>query len=119
MVIVFILSAIFFCLPLVLRKFLKKNEQQMARLTSILNCLSGGVFFGTLTLNVWPSAIHEFSHVLEELSISIEYPLASLLITVGFFLIVIIEDLCEYLDSKNSSNKNLIFKNILFILNIK
>lgn len=96
LVIVFLISAFFFCLPILVNKFLSRRERRLELLTNILNCIASGVFFGTLTLNVWPSAITEFKEVLEARSIEIEYPLACLLIACGFFLIVIIEDICHY-----------------------
>ncbi|XP_071166426.1 zinc transporter ZIP1-like [Mytilus edulis] len=53
-----------------------------------MNCFAGGVFFGTTFLHLMPESIAEI-----KLGIDMEYPIAEILISAGFFLILFLEHL--------------------------
>jgi hypothetical protein len=96
MVILFLISGIFFLLPLFIKKILIKRKKIFDTITSILNCLSSGIFFGIITLDLWPAAIEEFKQEAEMRKIEIKFPIAELCTGLGFFLIYMIEEFQEY-----------------------
>ena len=58
---------------------------------SYLNCFSGGIFFGTCFIHLFPEVSEQCADVLREASLDIDYPIAELIISTGFFLIMLTE----------------------------
>ena len=79
-------------LPLFIKKMLHKRRHVFDMITKILNCVSSGIFFGIITLDLWPAAIEEFNEEILERKIEINFPIAQVLIGFGFFLIFMIEE---------------------------
>ncbi|VDN01475.1 unnamed protein product [Thelazia callipaeda] len=59
----------------------------------LLTCFSGGVFFATCFLHLFPELTERLHEIKEEYAISISYPLAELLSCIGFFLLFFIEEI--------------------------
>ncbi|CAC5384904.1 SLC39A1_2_3 [Mytilus coruscus] len=53
-----------------------------------MNCFAGGVFFGTTFLHLMPESIAEI-----KLGIDVKYPIAEILISAGFFIVLLLEHL--------------------------
>ena len=96
MITIFLISGLCFLLPIFIKKCLIKRENLFNKITSVLNCLSSGIFFGIITLDLWPAAIEEFNSEIEERKIEQKFPLAVLCTGLGFFLIYLVEEFHEY-----------------------
>ena len=59
--------------------------------TSILNCFAGGVFLGTTFLHLFPEVKEGFAINMIRIDGYADYPLAELVVAVGFFLVLILE----------------------------
>ena len=105
----FIISGIFFLLPLFIKKLLINKKKLFETITNILNCLSSGIFFGVITLDLWPAALEQFREEAIERKIESKFPYAELCTGVGFFLIYMIEKFHEYPSNLHFSEK----KNLL------
>ncbi|KAH3898545.1 hypothetical protein DPMN_022780 [Dreissena polymorpha] len=68
-----------------------ENSGKLKRTVSLMNCFSGGVFFGVSLLNLLPEAREAMENALEHYNYHTEYPLTELLLCVGLFLILAIE----------------------------
>lgn len=97
---IFILFGVTFLLgilPLAALKLFEKKLTSKCKLKKwigLLNCFSGGVFFGTAFLHLLPETVE----LIEE-SFSFDYPIAEALAGAGFFLILFIENMigsCGY-----------------------
>lgn len=100
--ILFGVTFLFGILPLVVLKLFEKklaSKCNLKKWIGLLNCFSGGVFFGTSFLHLLPETVE----LIEE-SFSFDYPIAEALAGVGFFLILFIENMigaCGYGHSHN------------------
>lgn len=97
---IFILFGVTFLLGILPLAVLKLFERKLAskctlkKWIGLLNCFSGGVFFGTAMLHLLPETVE----LIEE-AFSFEYPIAEALAGAGFFLILFIENMigsCGY-----------------------
>ncbi|KAK3096798.1 hypothetical protein FSP39_003409 [Pinctada imbricata] len=83
------MTFIFGLLPFVMIKCLNKtrfSKQRIKYFISLLNCLSGGVFFGTAILHLLPEATEQIEEYIEA-----DYPVASALVGAGFLLVLSVE----------------------------
>ncbi|KAK3591026.1 hypothetical protein CHS0354_013089, partial [Potamilus streckersoni] len=100
--ILFAISFLFGLLPYFIFKYAGKrfkNFENYKTFLNILNCFSGGVFFATTIMNLLPEALEimeEVLHEVEKRGINTqfkEYPITEALLGVGFFLILLIENI--------------------------
>lgn len=96
MVAIFFASGFFFFIPFIIQKFLLKRKRAFEITKNVLNALSSGIFFGIITLDLWPAALEEFAEELEAHQIVIKFPISELCIAIGFFIIFIIEEFQDY-----------------------
>lgn len=88
---VFIVTFFFGVLPCGIVRMLNRRTQKPSkqqRYISWMNCLSGGVFFGTTFVHLVPESREELGKVID-----IEYPVAEVLVSGGFFLVLLLEHL--------------------------
>ncbi|KAK3084085.1 hypothetical protein FSP39_007870 [Pinctada imbricata] len=87
--ILFVMTFSFGLLPYVMLKFLNRtrfSKQRIEYVISMLNCLSGGVFFGTAILHLLPEAMEQVTEHIES-----DYPVTSALVGAGFLLVLSVE----------------------------
>ncbi|XP_054033541.1 zinc transporter ZIP1 [Dryobates pubescens] len=58
---------------------------------SLVSCFAGGVFLGTCLLDLLPDYLASISAALEELRITLQFPLAEFILAMGFFLVLVLE----------------------------
>ena len=88
--IIFTITFLFGLLPLALLKLFEKkfaSKNKLRKWIGLLNCFSGGVFFGTAMLHLLPEAVEMI-----KMAFSMDYPIAEALSGAGFFLILLIEN---------------------------
>lgn len=87
---VFIVTFFFGVLPCGIVRLLNRRTHKATqqKYISWMNCLSGGVFFGTTFIHLVPESREELGKVVD-----IEYPVAEVLVSAGFFLVLLLEHL--------------------------
>ncbi|NWU92644.1 S39A1 protein, partial [Upupa epops] len=60
-------------------------------LLSLVSCFAGGVFLGTCLLDLLPDYLASISAALEGLQITLQFPLAEFILAMGFFLVLVLE----------------------------
>ena len=89
-------TLIFALLPF---KLLEKTRQnsKWKNVVSLASCFSGGVFIGACILDLFPDVHEAMNRVLDEIEKvsgqKIDYPAAGFVICVGFFIVLIIEQI--------------------------
>ncbi|XP_067831945.1 zinc transporter ZIP1-like [Heptranchias perlo] len=63
------------------------------RVLSLLSCLAGGVFFATCLLDLLPGYLSDMAAVLDKMKITLEFPLPEFIVAMGFFLVLIMEQI--------------------------
>ena len=71
----------------------KLGSKKSRRIMSLSNCFSGGVFLATYFIGLAPVVRKKFREVFTEKEIWFNYPLADLLIAMGFFMVLISEQI--------------------------
>ena len=61
------------------------------RALGYLNCISGGVFLAVCLIHLFPEVIEKYDIVKSRRKLTISYPIPELLVSVGFFIIMLIE----------------------------
>jgi len=74
------------------------------RVMSFLNCFAGGVFLGTCLLDLFPEVQDNVKQATELLDIPGSFPIAEFLVVVGFFLVLIVEQVS--LDCKSQQSRS-------------
>ena len=99
-------SAVSTALPVLLSlkfsKSVKKEPLWRKLLLSSLNCFAGGVFLGVTFLHLLPELSETWDIILSDVWPS-EYPFNEFLVVMGFFLILVIEQIahtCQYENNK-------------------
>ncbi|KAK3083687.1 hypothetical protein FSP39_001476 [Pinctada imbricata] len=85
----FAMTFTFGLMPYVMVRFLNRtrfSKQRIEYVISMLNCLSGGVFFGTAILHLLPEAMEQVTEHIES-----DYPVTSALVGAGFLLVLSVE----------------------------
>lgn len=83
-----VFSLFFGLLPLRLRKALAKETKKRERIVSCLLCFGGGVLLATVFTHMLPETREGFSIATPDVT----YPLAEVVICIGFFLIYFVEE---------------------------
>lgn len=63
------------------------------RVLSLLSCLAGGVFLATCLLDLLPDYLADMNAALENMKITLAFPLPEFLVAMGFFVVLIMEQL--------------------------
>ncbi|KAM3721311.1 Zinc transporter ZIP1 [Dirofilaria immitis] len=88
-------------IPVKVLKILRKHaasastsakQRNISLVLCLLTCFSGGVFFATCFLHLFPELTERLHEMKEEYGFSVSYPLAELLSCVGFFLLFFVEE---------------------------
>ena len=77
-------------LPIKVSDFFTRKGETGRRMLSCLMCVGGGVFFAVFMLHMAPEARYIVYHAIE-LPEKLNYPIADLLMSVGFFMIMFME----------------------------
>ncbi|XP_065567174.1 zinc transporter ZIP1-like [Artemia franciscana] len=96
--IILVLTAAFAFFPFVFISRLRSEHdvarrRRYARVISLMSCFSGGVFLGTCLLDLFPDVQEEIEEVLDDLKVSTKFPIAEFLVVIGFFLVLITEQI--------------------------
>jgi len=112
----FIMTLTFGLLPIKLISIIRPsnsrncNKQRAEKILSYLNCFSGGVFLAVTLLHLLPDVRHDFQSVLAALQQTTDFPMAEFVTCLGFFLVMLIENVViQYQrgwSSSRSSGKN-------------
>ncbi|EJW83709.1 hypothetical protein WUBG_05380 [Wuchereria bancrofti] len=68
------------------------KQRNVSLVLCLLTCFSGGVFFATCFLHLFPELTEHLHEMKEEYGFSVSYPLAELLSCIGFFLLFFVEE---------------------------
>ncbi|XP_072038280.1 zinc transporter ZIP1-like [Amphiura filiformis] len=77
------------------------RRKRAIRAMSFLSCYGGGVFLATCLLDLLPTVRDKLSDVFDRLEIYTSFPVAEFVVAIGFFIIVIVEQVA--LDCKEAS----------------
>ena len=78
-----------------------QRRKQAKRAMSFLSCFGGGVFLATCLLDLFPNVRDKLSTVFDRIEIYTSFPVAEFVVAIGFFIIVIAEQIA--LDFKERS----------------
>ncbi|VDP11463.1 unnamed protein product [Onchocerca flexuosa] len=88
-------------IPVKVLKILRKHaasastsakQRNVSLVLCLLTCFSGGVFFATCFLHLFPELTEHLHEMKAEYGFSVSYPLAELLSCIGFFLLFFVEE---------------------------
>ncbi|VDN82183.1 unnamed protein product [Brugia pahangi] len=68
------------------------KQRNVSLVLCLLTCFSGGVFFATCFLHLFPELTEHLHEMKKEYGFSVSYPLAELLSCIGFFLLFFVEE---------------------------
>ncbi|XP_064609876.1 zinc transporter ZIP1-like [Liolophura sinensis] len=84
---------------LIVRYFERKGKNTAnldeSMVVHLLNCLAGGLFFGTFLLGLLPEVRELFEGIMERYNVDTHFPVAEAATAVGFFFVMILEHLIE------------------------
>ncbi|XP_053330686.1 zinc transporter ZIP1 [Spea bombifrons] len=76
------------------------------RALSLVSCFSGGVFLATCLLDLLPDYLAGINDALGKMNISLEFPLQEFILAMGFFLVLVLEQIVlSYKDHLGSSEE--------------
>lgn len=102
----FILTFLSSIVPFALRRAALQTEPARRRRCfvtafSMLSCFGGGVFLATCLLDLLPDSIESIDQGKEKMSLTIAFPLAELLVCIGFFVVLSMEQTIMFLKEMN------------------
>jgi ZIP Zinc transporter len=100
----FILPCFCTLLPYKVSGYITRKGAAGKRILSYLMCLGGGIFFGTYLLHMGPEVQTILKHALLEPN-NITYPLAELIVGIGFFIVLFAEKIVLRWNKKRISRK--------------
>ncbi|KAM6106492.1 LOW QUALITY PROTEIN: zinc transporter ZIP1 [Pterocles gutturalis] len=71
-------------------------------LLSLVSCFAGGVFLGTCLLDLLPDYLAAIGAALEGLRVTLQFPLPQFILAMGFFLVLVLEQLVAQRDPPSS-----------------
>lgn len=101
---VFIIPFICTLLPVKVAAIFEKHGEKGKTLLSCLMCFGGGVFFATFILHMGPE-VRNILHVALIEPYGITYPVADLIMGVGFFMVMFMEKLVLSLNQRKKQHK--------------
>ncbi|XP_002740474.1 zinc transporter ZIP1-like [Saccoglossus kowalevskii] len=84
-----------------------QRKNLISRILSFLSCFAGGVFLSTCLLDLLPSVRDNLSLVFDRLELYTAFPITEFVMSIGFFIIVIVEQTvlaCKENDSQSASD---------------
>ncbi|XP_069507579.1 zinc transporter ZIP1 [Ambystoma mexicanum] len=79
------------------------SEDRRKRIISLLSCFAGGVFLATCLLDLVPDYLASINSALDSLNVTLHFPLQEFIIAMGFFLILVMEQIVlAYKDQSGS-----------------
>ena len=105
----FLVTFIAGLLPLKLRRKREDDDEhrwalrdlRRKQLVSLCTCFAGGAFFASSMLELLPTVQEDFKAVFKSASIKMQYPIAEFGISIGFFLILTVEQIIHVLKEKS------------------
>ena len=79
------------------------SRPRLEFILSLLNCFAGGVFLGTTLLHLIPDVREDVQDLLTEWNITTNFAVAEFIISIGFFIILLIETLVMVLQHHNNA----------------
>lgn len=74
------------------------------RLLSLISCFAGGVFLATCLLGLLPDYLQGITEAFSNAGITLEFPLPEFIMAMGFFLVLILEQIVLAFKDKSSSH---------------
>lgn len=78
----------------------ESRDRRRRQLISLATCFAGGAFFASSMLGLLPVVQREFKDLLDEAMIKTEFPVPEFSVSVGFFMILIVEQIIYVLKEK-------------------
>ncbi|KAJ1080970.1 hypothetical protein NDU88_001158 [Pleurodeles waltl] len=100
-----LLTVVFGLVPLCIlqRPGCASSEARRRKIISLLSCFAGGVFLATCLLDLVPDYLSSINNALDALNVTLEFPLQEFIIAMGFFLILVMEQIVlAYKDQSGS-----------------
>lgn len=80
------------------------NPELRRRLLSLTSCFAGGVFFATCLLDLIPDYLDGINKAFESAGVTLQFPLPEFIMAMGFFLVLILEQILLSFKSNSSSS---------------
>lgn len=82
------------------------NPDLRRRLLSLISCFAGGVFFATCFLDLLPDYLEGINQAFTNAGISLQFPLPEFIMAMGFFLVLVLEQIVLSLKLHPSSSSS-------------
>ena len=83
-----------------------RTQSRSKFIISLLNCFAGGVFLATTLLHLLPEVGEIVDEIIQEANIESSFPIAEFIVSVGFFLIMLLEHLVMSLQHKGHGSES-------------
>lgn len=80
------------------------NPELRRRILSLTSCFAGGVFFATCLLDLLPDYLDGINKAFDNAGIKLQFPLPEFIMAMGFFLVLILEQILLSFKSSSSSS---------------
>lgn len=80
------------------------KDLRRKQLVSLCTCFAGGAFFASSMLELLPMVQNDFEAVLKEAKIKTDFPVSEFGISIGFFLILILEQIIHVMKDKSENH---------------
>ncbi|KAL4646736.1 zinc transporter ZIP1 [Arapaima gigas] len=80
------------------------DPEKRRRAVSLVSCFAGGVFLATCLLDLVPDYLVEINRAFNNLGIALQFPLPEFIMTMGFFLVLVMEQLVLVCKDKSGSS---------------
>lgn len=80
------------------------NPELRRRILSLTSCFAGGVFFATCLLDLLPDYLDGINKAFDDAGIKLQFPLPEFIMAMGFFLVLILEQILLSFKSSSSSS---------------
>lgn len=80
-----------------------QNPELRRRVLSLTSCFAGGVFFATCLLDLLPDYLDGINKAFDNAGIKLQFPLPEFIMAMGFFLVLILEQILLSVKSSSSS----------------
>lgn len=101
-------SLLFGISPLVLVRC-THNPDLRGRVLSLTSCFAGGVFFATCLLDLLPDYLDGINKAFDNAGVTLEFPLPEFIMAMGFFLVLILEQILLSFRPHSSSSSSGVF----------